>query len=188
MRLTQTFLWVSRTLWWRSGSVVGCCRVEGTEYISVCMGSFEGGHHYLHYFHHGLTSGQTTGREHSPALQQKIGLKFTDHGPAHKNKTQFPPQSLTSGSFHKPLILLHQRADRLKTTITENYPMWSHGPQPCLIQWNYEPCPCRATQDGWVMVESSDKTWSTGEGNDKPLQFSCLKNPRNSMKKQKDVG
>ena len=46
--------------------------------------------------------------------------------------------------------------------------------------------PCRATQDGWVMVESSDKMWSTGEGNGKPLQYSCLENPMNSMKRQKD--
>ena len=46
---------------------------------------------------------------------------------------------------------------------------------------------CRATQDGRVMVESSDKTWSTGEGNDKPLQYSCLENPMNSMKRQKDI-
>ena len=46
--------------------------------------------------------------------------------------------------------------------------------------------PCRATKDGWVMVESSDKTWSTGEGNDKPLQYSCLENPMNSMKRKKD--
>ena len=40
--------------------------------------------------------------------------------------------------------------------------------------------PCRATQDGWVMVKSSDKTCSTGEGNDKPFQYSCLENPMNS--------
>ena len=46
--------------------------------------------------------------------------------------------------------------------------------------------PCRATQDKRVMVESSDKTWSTGEGNGKPLQYSCLENPMNSMQKQKD--
>ena len=46
--------------------------------------------------------------------------------------------------------------------------------------------PCRATQDGWVLVESSDKTWSTGEGNEKPLQYSCLENLMNSMKKKKD--
>ena len=45
----------------------------------------------------------------------------------------------------------------------------------------------QATQDGWVMVESSDKTWSTGEGNGKPLQNSCLENPMNSMKRQKDM-
>ena len=36
------------------------------------------------------------------------------------------------------------------------------------------------------MVESSDKTWSTGKGNGKPLQYSCLENPVNSMKRQKD--
>ena len=36
------------------------------------------------------------------------------------------------------------------------------------------------------MVESSDKKWSTGEGNGKPLQYSCLENPMNSMKRQKD--
>ena len=45
---------------------------------------------------------------------------------------------------------------------------------------------CRATQDGRVMVESSDKMWSTGEGNGKPLQYSCLENPMNSIKRQKD--
>ena len=45
---------------------------------------------------------------------------------------------------------------------------------------------CRATQDRRVMVENSDKTWSTGEGNIKPLQYSCLENPMNSMKRQKD--
>ena len=43
-----------------------------------------------------------------------------------------------------------------------------------------------ATQDRWVMVERSDKMWSTGEGNGKPLQYSCLENPMNSMKRQND--
>ena len=46
--------------------------------------------------------------------------------------------------------------------------------------------PCRATQDRQVMVESSDRMWSTGEGNGKPLQYSCLENPMNRMKRQKD--
>ena len=45
---------------------------------------------------------------------------------------------------------------------------------------------CRATQDGWVMVKNSDKMWSTGEGKGKLLQYSCLVNPMNSMKRQKD--
>ena len=35
-------------------------------------------------------------------------------------------------------------------------------------------------------MESSDKTWFTGEGNGKPLQYPCLENPMNSMKRQKD--
>ena len=57
--------------------------------------------------------------------------------------------------------------------------------QPWLTQWNYE-WPCRATQDGQVMVESSDKMWSTGKGNGKPFQYSCLENSMNNMKRQKD--
>ena len=46
--------------------------------------------------------------------------------------------------------------------------------------------PCGATQDEWVMVERSDRMWVTGEGNGKPLQYSCLENPINSMNRQKD--
>ena len=47
---------------------------------------------------------------------------------------------------------------------------------------------CGATQDRWVMVERSDRMWSTGEGNGKPLQYSCLENPMNSVKRtMKDV-
>ena len=46
--------------------------------------------------------------------------------------------------------------------------------------------PCGATQDGQLMVERSDRMWSTGEGNGKPLQYSCLENPMNSMKREND--
>ena len=45
---------------------------------------------------------------------------------------------------------------------------------------------CRAIQDRWGMVERSDRMWSTRGGNGKPLQYSCLENPKNSMKRQKD--
>ena len=46
--------------------------------------------------------------------------------------------------------------------------------------------PCWAAKDGQLMVKSSDKIWSTEAGNGKPLQYSCLENPMNSMKRQKD--
>ena len=45
---------------------------------------------------------------------------------------------------------------------------------------------CGATQDRRVMVERSDRMWPPGEGNGKPLQYSCLENPMNSMKRQND--
>ena len=79
----------------------------------------------------------------------------------------------------------HQRADTLKpysqktslsnhtrTTASSNLVKLSHA--------------CGATQDGQVMVERSDRMWSTGEGNGKPLQYSCLENPMNSMQRQND--
>ena len=79
----------------------------------------------------------------------------------------------------------HQRADTLKqcsqqtgqsnhtrTTALSNSMKLSHAHG--------------ATQDGQVMVERSDRMWSTGEGNGKPLQYYCLENPMNSMKRQND--
>ena len=59
------------------------------------------------------------GRDTTRFINRKLDSGFTKHGPAHQNKTQFPPQSsLPSGSFHKPLILTCQRVR--KTTNTEN--------------------------------------------------------------------
>ena len=45
---------------------------------------------------------------------------------------------------------------------------------------------CRANQDGRNIVKSSNKMWSTGEGNSNPLQTSCLENPMDNMRMQKD--
>ena len=79
----------------------------------------------------------------------------------------------------------HQRADRLKpqsqTTSQSDHMDHSLSNSMKLSQavWGHP----RREQ---VMVERSDKTWSTGEGNGKPLQCSCLENPMNSMKRQKD--
>ena len=47
--------------------------------------------------------------------------------------------------------------------------------------------PCKATQHGRVMVKSSKKTWSTGEGIGKTLQHSSLEDPMNRVKKQNDL-
>ena len=79
----------------------------------------------------------------------------------------------------------HQRADTLKpdsqktsqsnhtrTTALSNSMKLSHA--------------LGATEHGRVMVERSDRIWSTGEGNGKSLQYSCLENPMNSMKRQND--
>ena len=120
-RLTQTCLWVSKSFWRRCGLVVACFRVRDTKCNSMCLGPFEGGSCYIHYLHHSLVSGQTTGRESSPTHQQKIGLKVYWAWPCPQEQDSFPrSQSFPSGSFHKPLILIHQREDRRKTTVTEN--------------------------------------------------------------------
>ena len=47
--------------------------------------------------------------------------------------------------------------------------------------------PCRATQDGCVIAESSDKMWFTGGGNGKPPQYTCCENLTNSLKRRKDM-
>ena len=85
------------------------------------------------------------GGKHSPPHQQKNWIKdLLIMAPLIRIRSSFPhSKSLSSGSFHKCLILIHQRADRMKTTITEKKPNWSHGPQPSLTQRNYEPCQVR---------------------------------------------
>ena len=70
-----------------------------------------------HYPYHSLDSGQTTGSEHIPIRQQKIGIKISWACPSRPSFSH--SQSLLSGNFHKPLILIHQSGDRMKT-ITGN--------------------------------------------------------------------
>ena len=72
----------------------------------------------------------------------------------------------------KPYSQKTSRSNRTRTTALSNSMKPSHA--------------YRATQDGQVMVERPDSMWSTGEGNGKPLQYSCLENPMNSMKRQND--
>ena len=72
----------------------------------------------------------------------------------------------------KPYSQKSSQSNHTRTTALSNSRKLSHA--------------CGATQDRWVMVERSDRLWSTGEGNGKPLQYSCLENPTNSMKRQYD--
>ena len=79
----------------------------------------------------------------------------------------------------------HQRADTLKP-YSQKTSQSNHTRTTALSNSMTPPMTAGATQDGRVMVEKSDRMWSTGEGNGKPLQYSCLENPMNSMKRQKD--
>ena len=79
----------------------------------------------------------------------------------------------------------HQKADTLKT-YSQKTSQSNHTRTTALSNSMKPSHACGATQDGRVMVERSDRMWSTGEGNGKPLQNSCLENPMNSMKRQSD--
>ena len=79
----------------------------------------------------------------------------------------------------------HRRADTLKP-YSQKTSQSIHTRTTALYNSMKPSHTCRATQDGQVMVERSDRAWSTGEGNGKPLQYSCLENTINSMKRQKD--
>ena len=96
---------IFHSLWW------------STQLHTVCdISPFEGG---VHYFHHNLVSGQTGGGE-NPSTEKQI-KDLLSMAPPVRTRPSFPhSQSFPSGSFHKPLILIHQRAHRMKTIITEN--------------------------------------------------------------------
>ena len=107
---------------------VAWCGIRGTEYNSPHISLFEGGNHYLY---HSLASDLTTGRRHSPANQHKIGLRFAEYVSTHQSKTQ---------------IHNYRKLTKLIPWITALYnsvKLWA--------MWY------RVSQDGWVMVESSDK-------------------------------
>ena len=70
----------------------------------------------------------------------------------------------------KPYSQKTNQSNHTRTTALSNSLKLSHA--------------CGAAQDGWVMEERSETKWSTEEGNGKPLQYSCLENPMNSMKRQ----
>ena len=142
-RKSQTCLWMSRSLWRRHGltwPAVG----SGALNIAVlgaagCAGKspFEGGHHYCHYPIpcHSMASGQTTGREHNPTHQQKIGLKIDWAWP-------YPSEQYLDSHTASPS---HQEASISLLSLS----IRRHGSQPCLTQWNYELYPVGPPKMGW---------------------------------------
>ena len=141
---------MSRSLQQRHGSVVACCSIGGTECSSACMGPFE--ESPIVFITSTIVWPQVNNREGTqlyPSTENWI-KDLLSMPPPIRIRPSFPlSESLPSGSFHKPLILLHQRADRLKTTITESGTIWSQGPQSCLTQWNYEPCHVGPPKSDW---------------------------------------
>ena len=100
-------------------------------------------------------------------------------------RLSFPlSQSLPSGSSHKPLILIHQREDRMKTTITELIKLitWTTAFSNLMKLWAM---PCRATQDRLVMVESSDKRGPLEKGIANDFSILALRTPRTVWKGKK---
>ena len=79
----------------------------------------------------------------------------------------------------------HQRADALKP-YSQKTSQSNHTRTTALSNSMKPSHACRTTQDEQVMVERSDSMWSTGEGNGKPLKYSCLENPMNNRKRQND--
>ena len=70
----------------------------------------------------------------------------------------------------------HQRADTLKP-YSQKTSQSNHTRTTALSDSMKPSHACGATQDKQVMVERSDRMWSAGEGNGKPLQYSCLETP-----------
>ena len=126
------------------------------------------------------------GTQSCPSTKNWIKV-FLSMAPPIRIWPSFPhSQSLPSGSFHKPLILIPQRADQMKPTVTKTNEI-DHMTTALSKSIKLLTMPCSIIQDRRVMVESSDKIWPTGDGKSKPLQYSCLENPKNSTKRHKDM-
>ena len=152
-------------VWWRYRLTMACCRVRGTEYHSVCPRHLkEITVIFITTTKFALRSNNGEGIQPPPI--NKVGLDLLNTAPPIRTRPSSPQsQFLPLGSFHK--LLIYQRADWMKTTITENYSNWSHGPQPCLTQWNYEPSHVGPPKiDGsWWRVLTKHGPWEKGMTN-----------------------
>ena len=142
----ETCLWVSGSLQWRRGSGVACCRVGGADCSSTCPGSFEGGHHYLHYLHHSIVKSLSrvwlfaTPWNVSYQAPLSMGGKNTGAGCHFLLQGIFPTQGPNSGLPHCKQTfyhLSHQGSPSLECTTI----VWvSEVAQSCLTL--YDPMNC----------------------------------------------
>ena len=178
---------MSRSLWQRPGWVVACFRVGSAEYGSGCMRSFK--EVAIIFIISTIVWSQADNWEGTqPYLSVENWIKFYLARP--HSSEQKPVSPTVSLSHQEASISLLSLSTRGQAEWKPHYQKsiklvtWTTALSNSVKLWA---TPWRATQDGWVMVESSNKTWSTGEGNGKPFQYSCLEDPMNSMKSQKTV-
>ena len=120
--LSQACLWVFGSLWQRRGLTVACLRVRHTDCSILggvaCWPKSLGV--VCHYPQFSLRPNYREGTHPHPSAENFIKDLLRMALPTGA-RPSFPHiQSLPSGSFHKPLILIYQRADRMTTTIAEN--------------------------------------------------------------------
>ena len=116
-------------------------------------------------------------RKYPSSKVRSIGCTFLEqreeiphaHGKRNPSKTVGVARGHQTADTLKPYSQKTSQFNHTRTTALSNSMKLSHARG--------------ATQDGRVMVERSERMWSTGEGNGKPLQYSCLENP---MKRQND--
>ena len=113
-----------------------------------------------------------------------VGPWASGNGRLHRGKENVLPGYKLNPSKTVGVARGHQRADTLKP-YSQKTSQSNHTRTTALSNSMKPSRACGATQDGEVMVERPDRMWSTGEGNGKPLQYSCLENPMKSMKRQK---
>ena len=129
---------------------------------------------------HPASEARGSGREEQPHIQGAVAaLCWSTHEEVLHAQGKRNPSKMVG------VARGHQRADTLKP-YSQKSSQSSHTRTTALYNSIKLSHAHGATQDGWVMVERSDRLWSTAEGNGKPLQYSCLENPMNSMKRQND--
>ena len=118
--------------------VVACFRVGGMDCGSTCMGSFEGGHHYLHYLHHSLAQvNSREGTQLHPSTEHWIEDLLSMALPIRTRPSIPLSQSIPSGSVHEPLIILRPVCPTLCNPWTVACQAPLSMPARLLCPWNF---------------------------------------------------